>query len=451
MRGPHAMSVAAGVASAFRVSQVAAAFVNAPYLSDLLAVLEHPVSAQQPDLRHFRALGVVLAKQSGQLPGSYRSSAPTPPVQGIIGLGVFVVLLGGSIGAILPWGRRRWRHNAATALGLILLPALLSGSLATRSAPTPAVEQHLAPASATLPAPYAGLTRATPATWAYLVTIEQAVTSHQDHLAVQERQIAQVVDAVTAHAGEQRPNTDRLPSLLEQHKVSLEALSINLKREYDFYRAVAQEPEERDRLLTAASVATEPAALDAVNYNLALIQTQLTQEAAIQAAEAKLAAIGSLSATQLGALHQHQPFIVPVVGAMTQGFGPTDLALEPPMSIGGAFYPHFHSGLDIAAAVDSPIHAAADGVVLLATATVDSAGQLVGYGNYVVIGHPDGFVTLYGHLNSTAVHEGQVVHQGEIIGQEGSTGLSTGPHLHFEIRHNGEFLDPAPYLATQLG
>jgi murein DD-endopeptidase MepM/ murein hydrolase activator NlpD len=100
--------------------------------------------------------------------------------------------------------------------------------------------------------------------------------------------------------------------------------------------------------------------------------------------------------------------------------------------------------------LDTPIHAAADGVVLLATATTDGSGHLVGYGNYVVIGHPDGFVTLYGHLNSAAVHEGQVVHQGEIIGQEGSTGLSTGPHLHFEIRHNGEFVDPAPYLPGQL-
>ncbi|MFY9615154.1 MAG: M23 family metallopeptidase, partial [Candidatus Dormiibacterota bacterium] len=73
-----------------------------------------------------------------------------------------------------------------------------------------------------------------------------------------------------------------------------------------------------------------------------------------------------------------------------------------------------------------------------------------GYGNYVVIAHPDGFFTLYGHLDTVAVKEGQVVHQGEIIGQEGSTGLSTGPHVHFEIRHNGTFLDPAPYLQGQI-
>ena len=315
---------------------------------------------------------------------------------------------------------------------------------------TLAAEPSLAPAATTHRGPYDGLAQARPATWAYLVTIEQGVASDQDRLAAQERKIGRLVDAATAQARYERPSTDPLPSLLEQHRTALDSLGNNLKREYDFYRAVAQEPEERDRLLTAASVAPEPAALDAVNYNLSLIQTQLTQESAIQAAEAKLAAIGSLSDSQLGALRQHQPFIIPVVGPMVQGFGPTDFALEPPLTYGGAFYPHFHSGLDLVAPVDSPIHAAADGVVLLATATTDGAGHLVGYGNYVVIGHPDGFVTLYGHLNSTAVHEGQVVHQGEIIGQEGSTGLSTGPHLHCEIRHNGEFVDPAPYLATQL-
>jgi murein DD-endopeptidase MepM/ murein hydrolase activator NlpD len=98
----------------------------------------------------------------------------------------------------------------------------------------------------------------------------------------------------------------------------------------------------------------------------------------------------------------------------------------------------------------APIHAAADGVVLLASASVDQTGKLVGYGNYVVIAHPDGFVTVYGHLQSIAVKAGQVVHQGQIVGYQGSTGWSTGPHLHFEIRHRGDWMDPAAYLAGQL-
>jgi len=180
------------------------------------------------------------------------------------------------------------------------------------------------------------------------------------------------------------------------------------------------------------------------------VQTQLRQEAAIAQAEGRLQQLGSLTAEQLRAMQQHQAFIAPVVAPVTQPFGPTDFALEPPLSFDGTFYPHFHTGLDLGAPLDTPVHAAADGVVLLAQASVDSSGKLVGYGNYVVIAHPDGFVTLYGHLDSVAVKAGQVVHQGEIVGLEGSTGWSTGPHVHFEIRHDGQFMDPAPYLAGQL-
>jgi murein DD-endopeptidase MepM/ murein hydrolase activator NlpD len=120
------------------------------------------------------------------------------------------------------------------------------------------------------------------------------------------------------------------------------------------------------------------------------------------------------------------------------------------MTFHGTFFPHFHTGLDLAGPMGAPIHAAADGVVLLASASVDQTGKLVGYGNYVVIAHPDGFVTVYGHLQSIAVKAGQVVHQGQIVGYQGSTGWSTGPHLHFEIRHRGDWMDPAAYLAGQL-
>jgi murein DD-endopeptidase MepM/ murein hydrolase activator NlpD len=180
------------------------------------------------------------------------------------------------------------------------------------------------------------------------------------------------------------------------------------------------------------------------------LQTQLTQESAINAAADRLAKIGSLSATQLAAMKHHQPFIIPVQAPLSQGFGPVDFSLEPPLNYNGAFYPHFHTGLDIIGPLDAPVHAAADGVVALSTATQDNGGHLTGYGNYVMIAHPDGFFTLYGHLNTVAVKEGQVVHQGEIIGQEGSTGMSTGPHVHFEIRLNGQFLDPTPFLAGQI-
>src|SRR5205807_9109936 len=70
-----------------------------------------------------------------------------------------------------------------------------------------------------------------------------------------------------------------------------------------------------------------------------------------------------------------------------------------------------------------------------------------GYGNFVLITHGNGFATLYGHLSSIAVSTGQGVRRGQVIGAEGSTGYSTGPHLHLEIRHNGAYQNPLSYLA----
>jgi murein DD-endopeptidase MepM/ murein hydrolase activator NlpD len=126
----------------------------------------------------------------------------------------------------------------------------------------------------------------------------------------------------------------------------------------------------------------------------------------------------------------------PILGAtLTQGFGPTTLWLEPAM-LG---FPHFHTGLDLASP-NTRVAAAADGLV----ATV-GAGT-TGYGNYVIVVHRDGFVTLYGHLAVTTVSAGQTVTQGQEIGVEGSTGASTGVHLHFEVRLNGTPVDPSPYL-----
>jgi len=88
----------------------------------------------------------------------------------------------------------------------------------------------------------------------------------------------------------------------------------------------------------------------------------------------------------------------------------------------------------------SPVYAADDGVVAL----VGSSSS--GYGNYVVIAHAGGFDTLYGHLSTALVKPGQVVTQGTPVGLEGSTGNSTGPHLHFELRVGGRPVDPTPYL-----
>lgn len=99
----------------------------------------------------------------------------------------------------------------------------------------------------------------------------------------------------------------------------------------------------------------------------------------------------------------------------------------------------FHSGIDFGASCGTPIHAAGTGVVL-------SAAPDDGYGNATVINHGGGLATLYGHQSAFAVSAGQSVTQGQVIGYVGSTGKSTGCHLHFEVRVNGNPVNPLGYL-----
>jgi len=99
----------------------------------------------------------------------------------------------------------------------------------------------------------------------------------------------------------------------------------------------------------------------------------------------------------------------------------------------------FHSGLDIGGDYGMPIHAAASGVVI-------ESGWIGGYGNTIMIDHGGGIVTLYGHNESLVAGVGQQVSQGEVVAYCGSTGNSTGPHCHFEVRVNGEPVSPWNYL-----
>ena len=99
----------------------------------------------------------------------------------------------------------------------------------------------------------------------------------------------------------------------------------------------------------------------------------------------------------------------------------------------------FHSGLDFAASHGSPIRAADSGTVIF-------SGWYGGYGKTVIINHGKGISTLYGHSSNIYVKEGQSVQRGQAIAAIGSTGLSTGPHLHFEVRKNGTPVNPAKYL-----
>ncbi|HHP7232964.1 MAG TPA: M23 family metallopeptidase, partial [Xenococcaceae cyanobacterium] len=123
-------------------------------------------------------------------------------------------------------------------------------------------------------------------------------------------------------------------------------------------------------------------------------------------------------------------YIWPAQGTFTSGFG---------MRWG-----RMHKGIDIAAPIGTPIMAAASGEVIVA------GWNSGGFGNLVKLKHSDGSVTLYAHNNRIYVRQGQTVEQGQQIAEMGSTGFSTGPHLHFEIRPNGNTaVNPIAHLPSK--
>ncbi|MEP6819839.1 MAG: peptidoglycan DD-metalloendopeptidase family protein [bacterium] len=128
----------------------------------------------------------------------------------------------------------------------------------------------------------------------------------------------------------------------------------------------------------------------------------------------------------------YSPSIWPVVGKLESGFG----GRRNPF--GGSGY-EFHSGQDIDAQTG-------DAVVAGASGTVTFVGWQNGYGQLIVIDHGGGLTTRYGHLSHIDVTQSQTVARGQFIGRVGSTGRSTGPHLHYEIRINDEPVDPLQYL-----
>jgi murein DD-endopeptidase MepM/ murein hydrolase activator NlpD len=119
---------------------------------------------------------------------------------------------------------------------------------------------------------------------------------------------------------------------------------------------------------------------------------------------------------------------------VTQPYGCTGLAFEPPR----ASCPHFHFGIDLAAPAGTPVVA----VVAGQAEVFPPSGYGGGYGLHVVLHHGDGVETMYAHLQEVAISSGQRVSAGAVLGAEGSTGLSTGPHLHFEVREAGIAVDP---------
>jgi len=186
-----------------------------------------------------------------------------------------------------------------------------------------------------------------------------------------------------------------------------------------------QTAQQEQRAEAAAARADKQGALTAVEQNLEELEKQ--EKDLLAQSRALTGVINGSSSSGGGS----GVLIWPCSGTVVSDFG---WRIHPILGI-----ELFHTGIDIAAPYGTPIKAAAGGKVTM-------AAWYGGYGNCTIIDHGDGLSTLYAHQSSFKVSTGQSVAQGQLIGYVGSTGLSTGPHLHFETRVNGEPVDPMRYL-----
>lgn len=174
----------------------------------------------------------------------------------------------------------------------------------------------------------------------------------------------------------------------------------------------------RDKRATLANVQEDKA--DALEHMRSLQEQSASLAARIRSAQSSSSVVPGPTGRPSSA-----GFIWPVQGVLTSGFGWR--------------WGRMHEGIDLAVGVGTPVVAAASGTVIV-------AGWLGGYGNLIVIDHGNGISTAYGHNTSVTVGVGQSVAQGQLISYSGSTGHSTGPHVHFEVRINGTPVDPLGYL-----
>lgn len=227
----------------------------------------------------------------------------------------------------------------------------------------------------------------------------------------------------------------RLEVLEHQEELQQEQVEANKRRTEEILAALEVEREGlvADRTLLEEKEAEVAAELEAVKDLLAEVQSDIREvegeltalEREQEKIEAAIRAAQSAGGEKLGSLRW------PVAGSVSSPFG---FRVHP---ISGVR--KLHTGIDMSAGSGVKIVAAGNGVVILAS-------WYGGYGNAVVIDHGAGLSTLYAHQSKLAVSVGQSVSDGEVIGYVGSTGYSTGPHLHFETREFGTPVDPMPFL-----
>ena len=240
--------------------------------------------------------------------------------------------------------------------------------------------------------------------------------------------------------GVSQQDNDAYAALQEtQHKLARDEVALTAARDRAKKRsgdadvavqAVAQlkKDQEAAKAVLDQRIAELTSEADALAAEQSQLEGLIAQrQAALEAARRARAAVGNglsrLPSTGDGV--SPSGFLWPLQGVLTSGFGPR--------------WGRMHTGIDIAAPAGTPIHAAKAGEVIY-------AGWLNGYGNTVVVDHGDGIATLYGHQSRLGSTEGQQLNQGDVLGFVGSTGHSTGNHLHFEVRIDTKPVNPRPYL-----
>ena len=205
----------------------------------------------------------------------------------------------------------------------------------------------------------------------------------------------------------------------------------------------AQEAARQERQAAQDELEAQEAQVDQVIAEISSQEDQLeSMEAELQRAaasvDAQIRELERQMSAQISNVQSESGFLWPLdasINTLSSLYGPR------PDPFTGR--PDNHTGIDIPAARGTPIYAAKSGVVIT---SVYGTGNAWSYGNYVVVSHSDGTSTLYAHMSSRAVSEGQTVAQGDVVGYVGTTGRSTGNHLHFEIRVNGSRTDPLNYF-----
>ncbi|BDE06429.1 hypothetical protein WPS_17050 [Vulcanimicrobium alpinum] len=264
---------------------------------------------------------------------------------------------------------------------------------------------------------------------AFVVALAGAVAAHTYQLRVAEEHL-RALQSLAADQQRKLQTIDRQADALTNQLRSVQRENAEIKRLIGGDRGGRKQH---------AYVAPPPGDTRARGSDFTSVQARLRRLAAVSnrtsddARRLQRLALRALNLRRMASIARERlvaaiPSLNPVAGGIAAGFG---WRTDP--------WPEFHKGLDLEADYGTPVHASAAGVVV-------AAGWDGGYGIKVDIDHGNGYHTWYAHLSRADVAPGQRVLKGQTIALSGSTGESTGPHLHYQVMYAGEAIDPAPFL-----